>query len=125
MVGNVLRALWAEPRPTGAPARVWRDWVLVGGLLAWSALETLLRQDLAWRPVALTVSVVIAIALLWRRSHPLAMVVVAFGVLTIVDTARIIAGNENGLLLSISGALVLPYSLFRWGEGARRGSAWQ
>lgn len=117
MVGNVLRVLWTEPRPERPPVRVWRDWVLVGALLTWSVLEALLREELPWRPVVLLVSVVVALALLWRRTHPLAAVVVTFGVLTTVDVARILASNENGLLWSVSGALVLPYSLFRWGDG--------
>jgi signal transduction histidine kinase len=39
----------------------------------------------------------------------------------LVDIARILASNENGLLWSISGALVLPYSLFRWGAGREAG----
>src|SRR5918992_1950851 len=90
---------------------------LLGVLLTWSVLEALLREDLAWRHVVLTVSVVVALALLWRRTHPLAAIVVAFGVLTTVDIVRILVGNEYGLLWSISGALVLPYSLFRWGAG--------
>ena len=118
---NALRALWAEPRPERPPARVWRDWVLLGVLLAWSVLEALLREDLAWRPVALGASVVVALALLWRRTHPLAAVLIAFGVLTTIDVVRVLAANENGLLWSISGALVLPYSLFRWGAGREAG----
>ena len=100
---------------------MWRDWVLLGVLLTWSVLEALLREDLAWRPVTLLVSVVVALALLWRRTHPLAAVVVAFGVLMTVDVIRILATNENGLLWSVSGALVLPYSLFRWGAGREAG----
>src|SRR5919106_1862092 len=121
MVGNALRALWAEPRPERPPVRVWRDWVLVGVLLTWSVLDALLREDLAWRPVVLSVSVVVALALLWRRTHPLAAVVAAFSVLTAVDVARILATNESGLLWSVSGSLVLPSSLFRWGAGREAG----
>jgi two-component sensor histidine kinase len=117
VVGNALRALWSEPRPEPPPVRRWWDWSLVGALVAWSIWETLVREDLAWPLVALSVSLVIALALLWRRSHPLGAVVVAFGVLTAMDLARILAGNEDGLLMSVSGALLLPYSLFRWGAG--------
>lgn len=117
MVGDALRALWAEPRPAHPPGRVWRDWLVVGVLVAWSILETLLREDLAWRPAALTVAVVVALSLLWRRTHPLAAVVAAFGTLTAVDVARILAADQTALLWSIAGVLVLPYSLFRWGAG--------
>jgi signal transduction histidine kinase len=132
MVGNVLRALWAEPRPTGAPARVWRDWVLVGGLLAWSVFEALLREagtyfkfgpeiDLVWRPVAVVVTVAVLLPLLWRRTHPFAAAVTAFGILLAFDLVRVLATIEEGLLWSIAGVLVLPYSLFRWGAGREAG----
>ena len=117
MVGNALRALWAEPRPPHAPDRVWRDWALVAVLVPWSVMEVLVRQDLAWRPVVLAVSVVVALSLLWRRSHPLAAVAVAFGALIVVDVARVFAADETGLLWSVAAALLLPYALFRWGAG--------
>ena len=116
MVGNVLRALWAEPRPAHPPVRVWRDWALVAVLVAWSVLETLLRQDLAWRPLVLTVSVVVALTLLWRRVHPLAAVAVGFGTLIAFDVAKIFAIDATWLL-SFAALLVLPYALFRWGSG--------
>jgi len=132
MVGNVLRALWVEPRPTGAPTRVWRDWVLVGGLLAWSVFEVLLREDgtyfkygpetdLVWRPVAVVVTVAVLLPLLWRRTHPFAAAMAAFGIFLAFDVARIFAGIEEGLLWSVAGILVLPYSLFRWGAGREAG----
>ncbi|MHA6783120.1 histidine kinase [Pseudonocardia saturnea] len=117
MVGSNLRAWWAEPRPPHPPARVWRDWALVAVVVSWSVVETVLRQDLAWwRPVVLTVSVVIALALLWRRTHPLGAVAAAFGALIAFDLARIFAIDGTGLN-SIAAVLVLPYSLFRWGAG--------
>ena len=117
MIGKALRTLWAEPRPERPAVRVWRDWALVAVLLTWSVLEALLRDDLASRPIALIASAVVAVALLWRRTHPLTAVIFVFGILTTIDVVRILAGNEDGLLLSVSGALVLPYSLFRWGAG--------
>jgi hypothetical protein len=121
MAGNALQALWAEPRPPHPPVRVWRDWVLVAVVVLWSAVEAMFREDVAWRPVALTVVVVIALALSWRRTHPLAAISVAFGTLTVVDVARIFAAEHNGLLWSIAASLVLPYSLLRWGAGREAG----
>ena len=119
----LIRSLWAEPRPAQPPARVRRDWVLVGGLVSSSVLEALLRDDLAWRPAALAVAVVIALSLLWRRSRPLAAVAVAFGAWIAFDVARIALGGveravfpESGLY-TVAGALVLPYALLRWGAG--------
>jgi signal transduction histidine kinase len=116
MVRNVLRGLWAEPRPAHAPVRVWRDWALVAVLVAGSVLELLLREDRAWAPLVLAVSVVVALTLLWRRTHPLAAAAVAFGTMFAFDVARIFVIDATGLL-TIAGLLMLPYALFRWGSG--------
>ncbi len=112
----MLRGLWAEPRPAHPPVRVWRDWALVAVLVVGSAVETLLREDRAGWPLALLISVVVALCLLWRRTRPLAAVAVAFGALLAFDIARIVAVDATGLL-SIAGSLVLPYALLRWGAG--------
>jgi signal transduction histidine kinase len=116
MVGHGMRALWDEPRPAHPPARVWRDWALVGVVVCGSVVEAVLREDRAWLPVAVAVSAVIALTLLWRRTHPLAAVVISFGTLIAFDIARIVAIDVTGLV-SIAAALVLPYALYRWGSG--------
>jgi hypothetical protein len=109
--------MWAEPRPPRPPARKWWDWALVTALVAWSVVEAVLREDLAWRPLALFEGVAVALSLLWRRTHPLATVMAAFGVLTMVDVARIFTADDAGRLWSAAAVLVLPYALFRWGSG--------
>jgi len=116
MVRTVLRGLWAEPRPAHAPVRVWRDWALVAVLGLGSVLEMLLREDRAWAPLVLAVSVVVALTLLWRRTHPLAAAAVAFGTMFAWDVARIFVIDATNLL-TIAGLLMLPYALFRWGSG--------
>src|ERR671918_1791948 len=124
MVRNAVRALWAEPRPSQPPVRVWRDWALLGVLVPWSVLDGILswtvpvlREDVAWPPVTVTVGVVLALTLLWRRTHPLAAVAAAFGFLIAVDVATIIAAAEPTTPWSTACVLLLPYSLFRWGAG--------
>ncbi len=121
MAGDALQALWAEPRPPRPPARVWRDWVIVAVVVLWSAVEALFREDVAWRPIALTVAVIIALTLLWRRTHPLAAIAITFGKLTVIDVARTFAAEHAGFLWSIAASLVLPYSLFRWRAGREAG----
>jgi signal transduction histidine kinase len=108
-------------RPPRPPARVWRDWVIVAVVVLWSAVEAMFREDVAWRPIALTVAVIIALTLLWRRTHPLAAIAITFGTLTVIDVARIFAAEHAGLLWSIAASLVLPYSLFRWRAGREAG----
>jgi signal transduction histidine kinase len=96
--------------------RVWRDWALSSGLVAISLVEVLLRDDRAWAPLLVGVSVVVAACLLWRRTRPLAAVAVAFGAVLAFDIARIAVVDATGLL-GIGGLLVLPYALLRWGAG--------
>ena len=79
MITTALRSLWAEPCATDVPERVWRDWVLAGVAVVTALLEGTLRDDVVWRPFVTIVAVGVAPVLLWRRTHPLACVVVAFG----------------------------------------------
>ena len=115
---NLVRRLYAEPRVPDPPRRVWRDWALVGVLVPTATLEGILRDDVAWRPVAVTLSVGLAFTMLWRRTHPLAVVVVAFGSVALLDLARLISGGGDpvGLYTTIF-IVLLPYSLTRWGSG--------
>lgn len=107
MATNALRSLWAEPRPTNAPGRGPRDWVLVAVLVCWSVAEAVLRQDLAPRPLLLLAVLAVVGPLLWRRTHPLVAVAVSFGTLAIVDVVRVLTGSQGALLNSILAALIL------------------
>jgi signal transduction histidine kinase len=113
-----VRSWWAEPRIPNAPKQLWWDWMLVATLVVLAAIEAVAREDLVWRPVNLVLIVAVAPMLLWRRTHPLAMVVVAFGLFNAVDLAAIVVGvtwdgpGPTALVL-----LLFPYALFRWGSG--------
>ncbi len=61
--------------------RVWRDWLLVGVLLALAVVEALVRPDLPWRWATLVVELAVIPTLLWRRTHPGLMAALAFGAL--------------------------------------------
>jgi len=117
MSTKVLKSLWTEPRPANPPRRVRRDWALAAVLVSWSVAETLLREDLASRPLMLVTVLVVLAPVWWRRTHPLAAVTVTFGTPTAIDVARILVGDGTGLVTSVAGVLILPYSLFRWGAG--------
>ncbi|KJY35959.1 sensor histidine kinase [Streptomyces sp. NRRL S-495] len=117
MTTNALSSLWAEPRATDAPERVSRDWVLVGVLTVTALLEGVLRGDVAWRPFATIVAVGLAPVLLWRRTHPLACVVVAFGTVLALGLASLLGGAPSVGLDTMIYLLVLVYALVRWGSG--------
>ncbi len=117
MITNALHSLWAEPRAADAPERVSRDWVLVGVLMVTALLEGVLREDVAWRPVATIVAVGLAPVLLWRRTHPLACVVVGFGTAMVLGLASLLGGIPGVGLTTMLYVLVLVYALVRWGSG--------
>ncbi|MFJ5259908.1 sensor histidine kinase [Streptomyces sp. NPDC088387] len=118
MLRDDLRTLWTEPRPPDAPARVRRDWALLAVGLAAVALEAGLREDVVWRPVALVCAVGLCLLLLWRRTHPLATVTLAFGSVAVLQVAALAAGPRETVGLDTGAVvLVLVYALLRWGSG--------
>lgn len=117
MITHALRSLWAEPRATDVPQRLWRDWALVGALMVTALLEGVLRDDVAWRPFVTIVAVGLAPVLLWRRTHPLACVVVAFGTAMALGLATLAGGPPGVGLNTMVFVLVLVYALVRWGSG--------
>lgn len=99
------------------PARGLRDWVLAAILAATVAFEAVARQDLVWLPVAIGLGCGLAVAILFRRTHPLMAVGFGFGTFAVLDGATFVAGAEPVVLYSGAVVLVLAYSLFRWGSG--------
>ena len=54
---DLVRSVWREPRPPGAPARGWRDWGLVGLVCAGALAEGIARPDLPGRWFSIGVTV--------------------------------------------------------------------
>jgi signal transduction histidine kinase len=118
VIPATVRSLWAEPRVPNPPKPQWWDWVLVAALVAVAAIETVVREDVVWRPVNLILIVAVAPLLLWRRTHPLATVAVAFSLFAVVDIAAIVIGADwDGPSPTALVLLLFPYALFRWGSG--------
>jgi signal transduction histidine kinase len=91
--------------------------VLVGVVMVAALLEGTLREDVAWRPVVTIVTVGLAPVLLWRRTHPVACVVVGFGTGTALALAGQLAGIASVGLNTMVYVLVLVHALVRWGSG--------
>ncbi len=118
MVSSVVRSLRDEPRPAAPPARVWRDWALVAVLLLTAVLEGIFRTDVPWRPVAVVLAVALVFPLLWRRTHPLAVVVVVFGTVIVLNLVTLIDGPDTPVgLYTMIYVVLVPYALVRWGSG--------
>jgi signal transduction histidine kinase len=117
VVSSAVRSFWAEPPAPNPPVRVWRDWVLIAMVATSAVLETIFREDAVWRPAGLVVSVALALALLWRRTHPLLVTAVAFGGHMLFDLASRLDTGESAALFASAYVLLLPYALLRWGSG--------
>ena len=114
---NAATSLWAEPAVRNPPPPGRRDWALAAIVMSTVAFEVVLRRDLAWPPVALCFGCGLAVAVLFRRTHPLMAVAFGFGTSTVLDVAAFVAGAGSVVLNSTAVVLVLAYSLFRWGAG--------
>jgi signal transduction histidine kinase len=118
VISSVVRSLRDEPRAPAAPQPAWRDRALVAVLLLTAVLEGILRTDVAWRPVALVLAVALVVPLLWRRTHPLAVVATVFGAIIVLNLVTLIAGPPTSVgLYTMIYVVLLPYSLLRWGSG--------
>ncbi|MFI7546597.1 sensor histidine kinase [Actinoplanes sp. NPDC049599] len=111
---DLLRSVWDEPRPPHPPTRVWRDWALVAVLVPLAVLEALLRPELPWRVVSAGLVLALIPTLLWRRTRPLLMITIGFGV---SGLAPVVFPGATLETYSIAFLLILPYALLRWGSG--------
>lgn len=115
---KALRSLWSEPRAPGNPGIVWWDRWLVAGLVASAIVEAVVRGDsVLWRPLAIALAVALAVTLLWRRTHPLTVVTIAFAAITVMNIAALVRGDPSFGLYTMAFILLLPYALLRWGSG--------
>jgi signal transduction histidine kinase len=96
---------------------VWRDWALLAVVTVAGVLEGILREDLPLRGLSVALTVGLAPLLLWRRTHPFAVVAIAFGVVAVIDIGLIAADAPVLDMYAMLYFLVFPYALFRWGSG--------
>ncbi|MDP9495317.1 MAG: histidine kinase, partial [Actinomycetota bacterium] len=114
---NALRSLWREPRAPDNPGTLWWDRWLVSGLVVGAILEGILRADVGWRLLSTVMAVGLAFTLLWRRSHPLAVAAVNFGLVAVLNAVVIIGSYETFGLYTNIYIVLIPYALLRWGSG--------
>ena len=109
-----VRSLWdAPPASPPPPRRVWRDWALVGVIAPLTFVEAALRSDVPSRWLWAGVLLALVPTLLWRRTHPLAMLTTAFAAGTIVS----LQGGGEPPLFTTAYFLILVYAVMRWGSG--------
>ena len=112
-----MRSVLAEPRAPDPPARQWWDWALVAVLLISAVAESIFGPDVAWRPLATVVALLVIPVLLWRRTHPLLATAIGFGGALILHLPTMVSDVSEVGLNAMLGIIVLPYALYRWGSG--------
>jgi signal transduction histidine kinase len=117
-VNRAVRTFLAEPAVADPPTRVWRDWALLAVIVVGAVPEAILRTDLVWPVLGLISCIGVAVSVLWRRTHPLPMLAIAFGTASALSIAGAIAGTTTPPgLYTMAFVLVLPYALVRWASG--------
>lgn len=109
-VTGLWRSAWRAPRAVPSPPRrVWRDGALVALVAVLALVEGMLRTDLQRPLLAVIVLLAVLPTVLWRRTKPLVMLVVAMVPLGFLPP-------DSTLYTSLF-VMVLVYAVFRWGGG--------
>ena len=89
----------------------------MGVVVAFALIEGFTREELVWRPLSVALQLVPIVVLLWRRTHPLLSVAVAWRVIAGLGVAAIAVGRDSPGLYAMALLIVFPLALFRWGSG--------
>lgn len=113
VVTRLARSVWDAPAAIPAPPRrVWRDWVLLAFVVTVAVVEGFLRTDLTHPVVSVLSVIAIAPTVLWRRTRPLLMLVLA----VVVSTPSQLLEPDSAAYTSVF-IVVVIYALYRWGPG--------
>ena len=96
---------------------MWRDWALLAVVTVCGVLEWVLREDLPSPVLSVVLTLGLALLLLWRRTHPFAVVATVFGLIAVVDIGLIVVDAPALDSYTMLYSLLLAYALFRWGSG--------
>ena len=109
-VTGLLRSAWSAPSAVPPPPRrVWRDWVLLALVAALAVVEGIFRTDLEQPLLSVLVLLAVLPTVLWRRTKPLLMLVVAMVPLGLL--------LPDSTLYTSLFVMVNVYAVFRWGAG--------
>jgi signal transduction histidine kinase len=107
----------ADPRPPGAPRRVWRDYVLVVVAGGFTIAEALLRTDVLWRWANLVIGLTLIALLPYRRTFPLAVAATCFATGAVLSVGQLATGAEESGYYGMAVIITSLYAVVRWGSG--------
>ena len=109
---RLISVLWTEPPVSNIPKRSLFDWILGAAVGVLSVADFLITDQLANPYFPALLGLLLAAALLWRRSHSLAVLlggVIVAGALSEIADADL---GSTALALAIA-----TYALTRWSSG--------
>ncbi|MCP4084789.1 MAG: sensor histidine kinase [Actinomycetia bacterium] len=91
---------------------------VVAVLWLFAVVGAAFEPEVVWRPLAGPLAVLLVTLLLWRRAHPLTILLVTFGLQTLVDVISYPVADGTTLLgASFIAGLMTNYAVWRWGSG--------
>ncbi len=116
MIANIVRDVWAEPAAPDPPRTSRWDKVVIPALMVGGLAEGLLSSEVAWPAATIAVVMVVPVALLKRRSHPLRTAMIVFGAYTVLYGAMLAAGVTS-TFVNFGVIALTVYALVRWASG--------
>lgn len=116
-MATVWRSIGNEPRPADVPPVGRWDGLLIGGYTAAVAAEGITRPDVEWRPLVMVVALGLAPLLAWRRTSPLAVALLGWGLAGLLAVLQLTLDTGNLGLNSMGAVVITLFSLVRWGSG--------
>lgn len=93
------------------------DWGVVAVIAAAVVVETIVRSEVTRPALAAVVTAAGALALPWRRQHPLAVLLWTTGSGAVAAVVHLAASVPQVTPGSAVGLALAPYALYRWGSG--------
>ena len=101
-MSNLIETLWQEPCAPDAPGPLRRDWILVVAIILFAGAEGFFSQNVVWPLLSIGLTAVQVSTLPWRRTHPLRMVVIAFGITSVAQIFAFVRGVDwSGFIAGI------------------------
>ncbi len=116
MLANIVRDVWAEPASPDPPGASGWDKVVVPGLMVGGLAEGLLSANVGWPAATIAVAMVVPVALLKRRAHPLRTATIVFGAYAVLHAAMLVAGVTS-TVVNFGVIALSVYALVRWASG--------
>lgn len=114
----VPRHFFHEPAVANPPRRLPLDWWLVGGFIVLAVVEGVFNTAMYWRWLHVAVVIALAFTLLWRRTHPLAVLVLSLGSTSVLSlVGRLVQGEVADGPYAAALLLINVYAVFRWASG--------